>query len=407
MITIDTHLVRRARNALTLGATAVAAVLCAPSAMGQEVEAARSNTPVLTVPLDTSKGPAIVMVRIDGSRELRCIFDTGMPEGIFLIDPAVGEELGLEYSMTVPIAGAGSNPETAHLGFGVTLQLGELEFTNERVIVMERSGGLVGLGFDGAIGASVLNRYVTELDYDTKQLTLYEPEGFDDSDSGAAISLSIENTKPYIEVGISINGKPNTAASLLVDSGSSAALSLNTSGSRALETPAKGLSTTVMAGVGGDVDGVLGRTSRLALGPHELTDIVSRFPDEPQNSGHGTLGSEILRRFVTTFDYPNKRMMLRPGASFARASEANMAGLMLRPQDGGRLRVHRVIDASPAAEADVRKEDVIVAINGRAIEEISRADRQKLFEQHGETIMLTLDRDGEQVEISLELKRLI
>ncbi len=81
--------------------------------------------------------------------------------------------------------------------------------------------------------------------------------------------------------------------------------------------------------------------------------------------------------------------------------------LLLFPTHGGRLGVHGVIDGSPAARAGVRVNDVIVAINGRRLDEIGDANARRSFKQHGEMIVLSLDRGGKRIKVTVRLERLI
>ncbi len=181
---------------------------------------------------------------------------------------------------------------------------------------------------------------------------------------------------------------------------------VNTGAKGTLALPQKTI-RSVLAGVGGEVPGVVGRVSSLRLGSLELTNLVGQFPDDPTRGADGTLGMDVLSRFVVTVDYANRRLLLRGNASFGEPFEYNMAGLLLFPLDGGRLKVHGVIDDSPADGAGVRANDVVVAINGRRLDDIGDTNVRRLFKQHGATIVLTLDREGERIEVTMQLVRLI
>ena len=176
MITNDLLCARRGRELLALAAIAAAAQAWA--------QPATRNTPVLQISVDTIARMVIVPVRIDDSRVLRCVLDTGMPEGVFLFDPAVGDELGLAYVATAAVKGSGPARRTASIALGSTLRLGDIELANERVIVLDKPSKLAGMGADGAIGASVFKRYVVEMDFESSSVSLYDPESFDAAESG-------------------------------------------------------------------------------------------------------------------------------------------------------------------------------------------------------------------------------
>ena len=70
-----------------------------------------------------------------------------------------------------------------------------------------------------------------------------------------------------------------------------------------MRPPSVGFSAVVASGVGGDVQGVMGRISSLQLGSQKLEDLVVAFSDEAQGMVNGVLGMGVLERFVVTFDY--------------------------------------------------------------------------------------------------------
>ncbi len=62
--------------------------------------------------------------------------------------------------------------------------------------------------------------------------------------------------------------------------------------------------------------GDIARVSGLRLGDVELAGVVTSFLDASSSritvGADGTLGTEVLRRFVVTFDYARDRMLLKP-----------------------------------------------------------------------------------------------
>ena len=110
-----------------LGTLVATALLLAPVAGVRGQEPTVSNTPVLTVPFTTSSRTPIIPIRVDESRVLRCILDTGMVEGVFLLDPQLGKELELEYVTTTPMTGTGPGSKTGGIALGSTIHFGDLE----------------------------------------------------------------------------------------------------------------------------------------------------------------------------------------------------------------------------------------------------------------------------------------
>jgi C-terminal processing protease CtpA/Prc len=113
----------------------------------------------------------------------------------------------------------------------------------------------------------------------------------------------------------------------------------------------------------------------------------------------GIVGSEILRRFTATFDYPEARMLLEPNAHFGEPFDFDMSGLYLAGDE--RIEVLRVVDDSPAAEAGIREGDRV--LTDRPLEELRRALRSEPGVEH----VLELERDGRRFAAAFRLRRLI
>ena len=167
-------------------------------ACGQQIDAASQNKPVLQIPLKLILQTVIVPVRVNEREVVNCILDTGMPEGLFLMRPETGKQCKLSYVGPVNVSGAGPDAKTAKMAMGIELGVGDLEFKNERVIVLDEAGPLAHIGVDGAIGASIFNRYIVELDFDKKTLSLFSPDDFEVGRAGSIVALEIDNTKAFV-----------------------------------------------------------------------------------------------------------------------------------------------------------------------------------------------------------------
>ena len=164
--------------------------------------------------------------------------------------------------------------------------------------------------------------------------------------------------------------------------------------------------------------GEVGVIDRLRLGPIELVDLVTTFPDSEGMHGVrrlggdvpvlGNLGSAILRNYTVIVDHPNKRLGLRPRKTPARPFYFNTTGISARPTPtDGRLPIHEIIPASPAADVGLVKGDVILEVNGKSVDEHGGALRGLLMDPGlGETLELTIEREGERMEVALQARKL-
>jgi S1-C subfamily serine protease len=60
-----------------------------------------------------------------------------------------------------------------------------------------------------------------------------------------------------------------------------------------------------------------------------------------------------------------------------------------------------VVESSPAARAGLRPEDLIVAVDGRPIENVDELQRQMVGELIGAEVRLILERGGRELELTL------
>jgi len=347
-----------------------------------------------------------------GGETIRMILDTGMPEGIFVMDPAIGKRAGLEYTMQVQAAGGGGGePRPASMVMGQSFSVAGIEFADERVIVLDEPEPMLSLA-DGVIGMSIFERYATQIDYETQMLRLYDPETFDRDASGTAVPLTFTLTKPYATIAVDL-GRGPVPVELVVDSGAGGALSLHSWSSEALSVPDGATRTLVGRGVEGDITGHMARIPALEVGGYRLENVVADFPDDESMTGlgaqsrNGTLGAEVLRRFVVTFDYAQKQMLLRPNGLYEETFEYNMAGFEPYRNGDEMLTLGFVLPGSPSDQAGLAVDDVIVAIDGRSASEWTALELRECFRAEGEEVSMTIEREGERFEVRVKLRRLI
>jgi hypothetical protein len=399
--------IARVRVRRALLAMALVGVVSKAGVRAEEGAAPGARKPVLELPIEETFQTVVVPVRINKSQVLRCILDTGMPEGVFVMDPAKLKDADIEYSGPVKLNGIGPEAQDGQMAVGTMVRLGDLEFPAQRVIVLDKPGELARIGFDGAIGWSVFSTYVVQMDFDNDVVRLYRPEDFAAMPSETALPLSIAATRPFVEAHVQIDDHAAVPVSLMIDTGASKSLSLNTGPEGGVAPPAQALKSLLSSGVGGDTEGLLGRVAKLRLGSHELQNLVTEFPTKAASDRDGTLGMETLQRFTVAFDCPNKRMYLTPNRRFADPFVHDMSGMALWPDESGRIRVRAVREASPAAAAGVQVGDIVRTIDGQSFSAVQLSQVRDLLKVAGKTVRVELDRDGENFQAELKLKQLI
>jgi hypothetical protein len=287
---------RNKRTTLTLLVAAVLSctVVTVPAAKRQSIR----------VPVDLAGSTILLPVRINDSGPLWFILDTGANSCV--LDHKTADELRLQPVSEVQGSGAGRGPVPfrRYRSLDVKFGIAGVSFQCDHVLSVDLSNqpSVIGRRVDGILGSDFIAQFVIEVDYDRRLVWLHDQERFRYRGKGEVLALTFERRLPYVEAQIAVPGQPPSPRKLLVDSGSQDAvdddLLLKSTGSLRKVTGGVGLGQTYEVS--------LGRLSVFQLGHFTFKDVPSVAP------GVALIGSEILRRFRTYYDYKRQRMILEP-----------------------------------------------------------------------------------------------
>ncbi len=330
----------------------------------------------------------IIPVRINGSKPFNFILDTGVGHTL-ITDPSVALALGLPSYRQVDVIGVSNRTVLkAHVSNVRMMQIYK-DIVAERhyVIVLEEDilnlSGYAGIPIHGLIGYDFFSRFVAKINYDKRQLTVYNTNKFkyrkrrkDD-----IIPIKIEDQKPIVEAKIICrdNKKP-TSIKLVYDTGAGHALLLYSDSSPGIEVPDKSLDSHLGATLSGNLIGKLGRIQEIKLGRYSLPKVIASFPDSasyvsmkqftPRN---GNIGLGLIKRFHTIIDYPRQRLIIRPNYYFKKPFEYNRIGLEIiaRPPSYKSYFIAHTRNNSPAAKAGLKQGDQIIAIDSKVVADMN------------------------------------
>jgi hypothetical protein len=129
---------------------------------------------------------------------------------------------------------------------------------------------------------------------------------------------------------------------------------------------------------------------RFALDAFEHTPLL--FSEGPANS----LGLDLLSRYAVTFDFPEKRVFLKPGRRFTEPPRFDMSGVAFSRVDGATF-VEWVCRSSPAATAGILAGDKVVSVNGRRAGDYSLFELERLNSRAGRQLTLGIGGGQKQV----------
>ena len=374
------------------------------------------------IPFEYENNFIIVELLFNGVFPLKFIFDTGA-EHTILTKREITDILQVDYTRRFTLLGADLSSELyAYLAPGVSMQLKDLTAVNRSILVLDEDyfqfEELTGIAIHGILGADFFRRFVVKIDYRREKIVLYDPRRYrGPARRFSEIPIEIKRNKPYVRSSVLMSIENSSEVKLLVDTGASLALMLYTSTHPDLSLPEQFVRTKLGMGLGGYIEGFLGRLEQFTLGEYELGGVVTNFQDVLPvvdtiylNDRNGILGNQILQRFDIIIDYIQSKAYIAPNRNFKRKFKYDRSGisLVVGGENLSHYKVLKVIGGSPAELAGVMEGDRLLSINRLPVsfQDLDRISRT-LKKKPGKRIRLLLRRDGEKVRVKFRLKDLI
>ncbi len=375
----------------------------------------------ISFPFESYNNLIVVPVVLNHRMPLRFVLDTGVRTSI-LTDRTFSDILNISYTRKIPLVGADGDKEiVAYVANGISLKLPGVVGLGQALLVLEEDylqlKNYLGTDVHGILGYEIFNRFVVEIDYENRMLTLHEPYSFKRKRRRNFIPLEVQDTKPYIHTNIRLQNGTNVTAKLMLDTGASHSVLLDMDSDSALELPEKVVRTNLGRGLGGDIDGYIGRIESLEFGKHSFDDVIVSWPDKGsflnilrRTGRQGTLGGGIMSRFTIIIDYFNGYLYYSKNKNFNNNFEYNMSGIDIRA--AGQKLNHYIItklrEDSPASKVDIQVGDEIIAINGELTAELTLGEVNSFFRlKEGRRIRIQLLREEQKIVRKVRLERVI
>lgn len=379
-------------------------------------ETVGTAAPPVTIPFDLANRHIVLKTRVNGSRPLSFVLDTGADAAIVMTK--VAEELGLKQGAPVAVGGAGANRQTGALVNGATWSIDELKGFAQPVAIalplMQLSTGM-GQDIDGIVGTQFIRQYVLEVDYQARTITVHDRNSFTYQGSGTEIPIEFYQAHPTISATVTPMGGQPITQRFVVDLGSSMALALHSpfvADQNLLGPQSKTIRLIGAAGAGGSVSGRVGRVQSLQIGPYQLSQVVTVFTEDvagafADRNLAGNIGMQIATRFRVFLDYSRNRIILEPSKAFRDPFGVASPGMAVRTDgDYHTFRVKEVLENAPAAEAGIVAGDVITAIDGTPASQLTLTNLIEMFELPV-AYELTLKRGNQEVTARLTPRKLV
>jgi hypothetical protein len=271
--------------------------------------ALESTNPV-TIPITLNRGRVIFTGRINDSKPLRFLLDTGCT--IPTLHPNLVDELGLQPSGRLTINGIAGD-ERAPTYRGVVIDLGLASYSPSRVasIPSERSERR---RRDGVVGSGFLRRFVASIDPQTKTMTLHASSNFVYTGQGEVLPFRFKSEIPILKASLVLPDQTVIEGEFELDTGCDSGLCLGESfvQKHKLLDHVKTKSDEKF-GVGGSIRTESGtipalRLAGLTVREPQTDFFVGGSPVDEPLAGH--IGMGVLRKYRVIFDYPRRQLIL-------------------------------------------------------------------------------------------------
>lgn len=395
----------------------------------------------------------IIPLEVNGT-QLSFVLDSGVSTPI-LFNLSDQDSILINNVSEVTIKGLGDGePIQALSSRNNNFKIGKIENPSQKLyVLLDKSLNFspsLGIPVHGIIGYDLFKDFVVEMNYRSKKVNFHAPDLFKykKKRNSETLPLSIIKKKSYIEAEVLVAESENVTVKMLLDTGSSDAIWLFEN--EEIDIPDKHYDDFLGRGLGGDVFGKRTKVSSMKIGSFILKDAKVAFPEASSFRGiknlgdrNGSLGGEILKRFNIIFDYQNQQITLSKNASFKEPFHYNLSGIDLQHagvryvaesianvnglvkntaksfgnvqilmENRTRLSlvpeiiVSGIRSGSPAAEAGLKKGDVILAVNGKNVHEYELQEILQMLNEGGEgkRVRVLIERYNSDITFTFVLK---
>lgn len=378
------------------------------------------------IPFEFQNNFILVKAVFNKTFPLNFIFDTGA-EHTLLFKKEYSDILGLKYDRKIKLIGADQSEEMFALIIrNVPFGLSPTVSYSQDILVLEHDffqlDEITGLYVDGIISSSFFKTYITHIDYKKRMISFIQPNAFRfNSRKFTKVPMEVNNGKVYVNGVVTIQNK-KIPVKLLMDTGAGLPLLLFSDSHPDFAPPNKTIPGRLGKGLGGYLEGHIGKITELQLEKFKFPNIVTSFQKldsvkltESMDSGsklekHGLLGNQLLSRFDVYIDYQKNMLYLSPIKDLQKEFLIDRSGLeiLATGHDLKQFFINSVIPDSPADQAGLKKGDVLKKVSGINTNLLTLDNLVNSFAKTpGRRIKIVYLRDGNEYRTVVTLRSLI
>ncbi|HVU97158.1 MAG TPA: aspartyl protease family protein [Puia sp.] len=258
---------------------------------------------------------------------------------------------------------------------------------------------------DGIIGYSFFSRYIVQINYDSSRVSVWTRGNFRYPRGGYMIRPVIASL-PII--GAQVRDARNIFARFYFDTGAGLCTLLSSdfvNDSSILDSRKK-IYYTSAQGLGGKATMRLTTVRDIRVGPYHFHKVPTYIFDDQYNVTSypnlgGLVGNDIFRRFNVTLNYDRRVIYLVPNSHYRDLFDYSYTGLGLYWMNG-EVRIGDVMKDSPAEKAGFKEDDIVLSVGNNFSNNIQAY--KSLLQNTGEKLKLIVNRKGELLQLTLQVK---
>ncbi len=375
----------------------------------------------VVIPFHYQHNFILLDVRLFGLYPVKLIFDTGA-EHVILFKREYSDVLQIPYDRRIPIMGSDLSREIYALVVRNSLiQIGDLPAMPNDLLVMEENyfdlDEMVGAPIAGLIGGGFFKNLIVNIDYKKHRLVLIDPLQFEPPKDFIGLPIQIRTNKPYVNAEAKLLDGTSVQVDLLIDTGAGVPLLLHNNSNAALHLPDNYIRGKLGMGLGGFLEGFIGRIENLSVGDVEFPYVLTSFQDidstlllDKDRFRNGLVGNQLLSRFNIYLDYLHGQIYLKPYSTKQKPFNLDRSGMIMVAYGStfNDFVIKDVADHSPAEEAGIQSGDVLVKIQGVPAHLFTLDDINNILQRKpGKTIRVVIRRDHKDFRKTFILRDLI
>jgi hypothetical protein len=263
-----------------------------------------NEVPIGSFPFKRDGKLILVDARINDSAPALFVVDSGAPHTIF--DPTFAKELGLKVDKAASITGTGKGSVAKAHTAAATMMLNDVRVALPEPWVIDLSKVPISRAAKGLVGAEIFRSYVVKMDPLRSTFTVFDPASYRYSGNGASLPLYFDDGKLFIEADLEVPAGHVVRHKLRIDTGSESSVN-----DEVVRQSGELRVSTLGGGLGESFKAYSGVFASVKIGPYKIDHVWG--PGGPPPS----IGMELLRRFIITFDAPHHRIYLEPTPALA------------------------------------------------------------------------------------------